>query len=72
MQQVRTFCITKTIVTAISTTNEEVTIDTTYVGALATDQICWQVTILMEGVNVVFKLDSGAEVTAISSETYQI
>ena len=66
-------CFTKTVVAAAAATTEEVTLTSTFVGALAhTDQICWQATIVMEGVNVAFKLDTGADVTAISSETYQI
>ena len=41
-------------------------------GAVSTNQKCWQATLAVEGVDVDFKLDTGAEVTAISSETYQI
>jgi len=49
-----------------------VTLDTTFVGAVNSDQNFWQATISVEGEDVVFKLDTGAEVTAISNETYQI
>ena len=60
-------CLTKS-----TTGTDEVTLDTAFVGAVSTNQKCWQATLAVEGVDVDFKLDTGAEVTAISSETYQI
>lgn len=47
-------------------------IDTMFLDTISSDErSCWRTTINLNGVQVSFKLDTGAEVTAISEEAYQ-
>ena len=62
-------CFSKTVASA---STDEVTLDTAFLGAVTADKDAWQVTITMEGENTEFKLDTGAEITAISTATYQV
>ena len=60
-------CFSKTVA---GRTNE-LSLDTAFVGTVtSTQQMSWTTILLIKGREVSFKLDTGAEVTAISEETY--
>ena len=58
----------------ISESNQEgQTIDSAFLDAVGdTMDTCWTATVTLNGKDVIFKLDTGAEVTAITEETYQM
>ena len=61
-------CFSKTVATA---TTDELSLDTAFVGSVSSrQQLPWTTTLQVKGKEVSFKLDTGAEVTAISEETY--
>ena len=47
-------------------------VDSAFLGELGSDQRAWLTTVNLNGHKTLFKLDTGAEVTAISEDTYQI
>ena len=47
-------------------------VDGAFLGELGSDQRAWLTTVNLNGHKTLFKLDTGAEVTAISEDTYQI
>ena len=52
---------------------EEQTIDSAFLDAVGdTMDTCWTATVTLNGKDVIFKLDMGAEVTAITEKTYQM
>ena len=60
-------CFSKTVAAG----SNELSLDTAFVGALRANQgTSWTTTLLVEKKPVSFKLDTGAEVTAISEQTY--
>ena len=61
-------CFSKTV----AATTSELSLDTAFVGTVSSKQQSpWTTTLLVEGKEVSFKLDTGAEVTAISEQTFQ-
>ena len=61
-------CFSKTV----AATTNELNLDTAFLGSVrANPESFWTTTILLNKVEVSFKLDTGAEVTAISEETYR-
>ena len=60
-------CFSKTV----AATTNELSLDTAFVGTVRSkQQFSWTTTLLVKGKKVSFKLDTGAEVTAISEETF--
>jgi hypothetical protein len=56
----------------VAATTSELSLDTAFVGTVSSkQQSSWTTTLLIEGKEVCFKLDTGAEVTAISEQTYR-
>ena len=47
-------------------------VDSAFLGELGSDQRAWLTTVNLNGHKTLFKLDTGAEVTAISEDTYQM
>ena len=62
-------CFSKTVA---SCTSSEFSLDTAFVGSLDTiRETSWTTTLRIKGKEIPFKLDTGAEVTAISERTYR-
>ena len=62
-------CFSKTVA---SCTTSEYSLDTAFLGSMNTKhEMSWTTTLLIRGKEINFKLDTGAEVTAISEKTYQ-
>ena len=62
-------CFSKTVATVSSS---ELNLDTAFLGTVrANSESLWMTKLLLNKMEVSFKLDTGAEVTAISEETYQ-
>ena len=61
-------CFSKTV----AATTNELSLDTAFVGTVSSkQQLSWTTTLLVKGKEVTFKIDTGAEVTAISEDTFR-
>ena len=61
-------CFSKTVAASA----EELSLDTAFLGALNSGKTSpWTVTLKLEGTDIHFKIDTGAEVTAISERTFK-
>ena len=59
--------------TTSESNQEEHTIDSAFLDAVGdTMDTCWTATVTLNGKDVIFKLDMGAKVPAITKETYQM
>ena len=62
-------CFSKTV----KATTDEVSLDSSFLDAMtSTSQNSWNTKVLLEKTSVNFKLDTGAEVTAITEETFKL
>lgn len=53
-------------------TTNELSLETAFLDAVTTRHApSWSITLLLQGKEIAFKLDTGAEVTAVSNEVYQ-
>ena len=64
-------CFSKTVAATILV-NSELSLDTAFVGSVSSkQQSSWTTTLQVRGKKIRFKIDTGAEVTAISEETFR-